>query len=163
MRPVVPPAPTLRPVRGPRPPAIELDTRRLLRFLWRAVRLRCPHCGERGLFRGRLTPNERCASCGIYLERGEPDHFIGAYVLNLAAVELLLVAVLVSVAIATWPDVPWGWLQWGGAALAVLAGVACYPFARATWLAVDITFRPVTAAELDIAGGMPREIAEELV
>jgi len=107
--------------------------------------------------------NARCSSCGLLLERGESDYFLGAYLVNLVAVEMVLAGVLTAVAIATWPNPPWELLQWGGVALAVLLAIACYPFAKALWLAFDLWLRPVTAAERDIAGGAPREIAGELV
>ncbi|HLV24977.1 MAG TPA: DUF983 domain-containing protein [Gemmatimonadales bacterium] len=135
----------------------------IVRLLWRAVRLRCPNCGRRGLFGKRMKLNERCASCGILLERGESDHFLGAYLFNLIVVELVLAAVLATVAIVTWPNPPWGLLQWGGMLLAIVLAVVCYPFAKSLWLAFDVWLRPFTAAERDIAAGAPREIAEELV
>lgn len=132
-------------------------------LFWRAARLRCPHCGGRGLFRTPLSLNERCTFCGLLLQRGEADHFLGAYVLNLVAVELTVAITLVTIGIATWPNPPWALLKWGGVTLAVVMAFICYPFAKAFWLAVDLAFRPPTAAELDVASGAPREIAGELV
>lgn len=85
---------------------------------------------------------KRCPTCDILLERGEGDYFIGAYTLNLIAVEILLAGVGTIVVIATWPDPPWGALQFGGVILSVIGAVGCYPFAKTTWLAVDMAFRP---------------------
>lgn len=104
--------------------------------------LRCPHCGGRKLFTGFFKIKQRCPTCGILLERGEGDYFIGAYTLNLMAVETLLAAAFVIVIIATWPSPPWAALQYGGVVLAVLGAVLCYPFAKTTWIAIDLTFRP---------------------
>ena len=58
------------------------------KLLGRALLLRCPNCGGRGLFTGFLKMKERCPHCGILLERGESDYFLGGYTLNLIAVEL---------------------------------------------------------------------------
>ncbi len=129
----------------------ELDSRRAVRLVWRAARLRCPNCAGRGLFRGPLTLHERCPTCGLQFDRGESDYFLGAYLLNLVAVELLLAAVLITIGIATWPSPPWLLLQYGGVALAITGAVACYPFSKLVWLAVDIWLRPVTLLELNYA------------
>jgi hypothetical protein len=44
--------------------------------------------------------------------------------------------------VVTWPNPPWNGLQWGGLVLSVIGAVFCYPFAKTTWLAVDLLFRP---------------------
>jgi len=85
---------------------------------------------------------ERCPTCGILLERGESDYFIGAYTLNLIAVEVLLAGAFLAVVVFTWPNPPWNTLQYGGVILSILGAVFCYPFAKTTWLAVDLIFRP---------------------
>jgi hypothetical protein len=96
-----------------------------------------------------------CPTCGLQLDRGESDYFLGAYLFNLVAVELLFAALLGAVVIATWPDVPWELVQWGGVALVAIGAVVCYPFTRLAWLAFDLCFRPVDADELP--GPLPDE------
>jgi uncharacterized protein (DUF983 family) len=112
------------------------------RLLGRAFLLRCPNCGGGKLFYGFFKMRERCQTCGILLERGEADYFIGAYTLNLIAVEILLALAFLIVVIITWPTPPWNALQYGGVVLSILGAVLCYPFAKTTWLAVDLIFRP---------------------
>lgn len=112
------------------------------RMLGRALRLRCPNCGKGGLFFGFFKMKERCPNCGILLERGESDYFIGAYTLNLIVVEMLLALAFLVVVMVTWPNPPWAGLQYGGVVLSVAGAVLCYPFAKTTWLAIDLTFRP---------------------
>ncbi len=90
-----------------------------------------------------------CPCCGLRLERGESDYFLGAYLFNLIAVEILLALLLVAVVVMTYPNPPWAALQWGGAALLIAGAFACYPFAKTTWLAFDIMMRPVTPEELE--------------
>ena len=112
------------------------------RMLWRASLLRCPNCGGRGLFEGFFKMKLRCPTCGILLERGESDYFLGGYTLNLIAVEILLALSFLVVVIVTWPNPPWDALQYGGVILSIIGAVLCYPFAKTTWLAVDLIFRP---------------------
>jgi hypothetical protein len=84
-----------------------------------------------------INPN-----CGMLLERGESDYFLGAYTVNLIAVEILLAAAFLIVMLVTWPDPPWDALEYGGIVLSIIGAVLCYPFAKTTWLAVDLMFRP---------------------
>jgi hypothetical protein len=46
------------------------------------------------------------------------------------------------VVLATWPDVWWSLLTWGGAAQIIVTPIVFYPCAKALWLAVDLCFRP---------------------
>jgi len=126
------------------PPARSSSAKLLLRAMLR----RCPNCGSPGIFSGYTTLKERCPQCGLRLHRGENDYFIGAYLLNLVAVELLFALVLTVVFIATYPNTPWALLQWGGLALMIAGAVLCYPFSKALWLAADLIFRPVSPEEL---------------
>src|SRR4051812_6744463 len=104
------------------------------RLLGRAFLLRCPNCGGGKLFTGFFETKERCPTCGMLLARGESDYFIGAYTLNLIAVEILLATAFLAIVIATWPNPPWDALQYGGVVLSIIGAVFCYPFAKTTWL-----------------------------
>jgi uncharacterized protein (DUF983 family) len=117
-------------------------------MLLRAALRRCPNCGGRGIFSGYTTLHARCPTCGLRLQRGESDYFIGAYLLNLVAVEILFALVLAGVILATYPDTPWALVQWGGLALMLGGAVLCYPFAKAVWLAADLIFRPISPEEM---------------
>jgi uncharacterized protein (DUF983 family) len=118
------------------------------RMLWRAMLRRCPNCGARGIFQGYTTLRAHCPTCGLRLHRGEEDYFIGAYLLNLVAVELLFAALLGVIVVWTYPRTPWVLLQWGGLALMIVGAVVCYPFSTAIWLALDLVFRPLSPEEL---------------
>ena len=120
--------------------------RRFLLLTWRALTLRCPHCGRGGggsLFRTWWTTKPTCPHCGFALDRGEPDFWIGGYAVNLVAAELIVTLILIGVTVAKWPDVPWTFLQWGGAVLAVVMPLLFFPVSRLLWLAWDYCFRPV--------------------
>ncbi len=117
------------------------------RALLRGLTLRCPECGSNGLFEGWLKPRQACPSCGLRLDRGEGDHFLGAYTVNFSVAEIALVVFLGLVALVTWPDVPWGFVLYGGLALMVLAPIAFFPVSRTLWLAIDLLFRKPTPSD----------------
>jgi uncharacterized protein (DUF983 family) len=153
--------------RRPQDPVItarELDNQsmelsRLFKLLGRALRLRCPNCGNRGIFQTWFTLRPECPHCGMRLDRGEDDYFIGAYLFNLIAVEILLWGILAVVLMLTLPNPPWVALQYGAAIAVVVGAFVCFPFANTTWLAVDLAMRPMTPEELawHRRGGAPGE------
>jgi uncharacterized protein (DUF983 family) len=116
---------------------------RALRTLLR----RCPNCGAAGVFRSYLHHRASCPACGLRLDRGEPDFFIGAYTLNLIVAELVAVGAAFAVGAATWPDVPWTALMYGVAVLIILTPIMFYPFSKQAWLALDLFFRPAGASD----------------
>src|ERR1043165_3892794 len=83
-------------------------TRRTKLFA-RAITLRCPHCGHRGVFRHWFAMKESCPHCGLSLA---PGNRVGAYLFNFAAAEFVLVAIFVTVVVRSWPNPPWTLLQW---------------------------------------------------
>ncbi len=118
----------------------------------RALLLRCPNCGAKGLFASYGRLRQRCPDCGLWLERGEGDYYLGAYMVSLLVVEGLFAIGFVTVLVVTWPDPPWDWIQWGGAIVLTAGVFICYPFSKTVWLAVDLTFRPPTLDDLSADG-----------
>jgi uncharacterized protein (DUF983 family) len=116
---------------------------RFFRLTGRALTLRCPRCGGGALFRSWWALKPQCPSCGFALDRGEPDFWIGGYAVNLVLAELIVTVILVGIAVGTWPDVPWRFVQFGGAALAIFFPLLLFPVSRVLWLAWDYCFRPV--------------------
>ena len=106
----------------------------------RAMRLRCPRCGARGVLAGWMRMRDRCPGCGLALERGEAhDYWLGAYAMNLVFAETFAV-VMAFVALAlTFPALAPA--MWVGGTLAVVAPIAFFPFSRTLWLAWDLSFR----------------------
>lgn len=127
--------PTIDPAQGrPRTPAA--------RMVFRALLLRCPRCGGGGIWRSWFKMRHACPNCGLVLERGESeDYWLGAYMFNLVAAEIISVAVAVLLIVASWPDVAWNFV-WGiSIILALLMPMLFLPFARDIWLAFDLIFR----------------------
>jgi len=117
----------------------------LLRSLARALRGRCPHCGEGAVLASWFRVRPRCQACGLRFDRSddeEHDYWLGAYTLNFLVTETLFGVGLLLALLATWPDPPWTLLLFGGGALMVLMPIAFYPLSKTLWLAVDLVFRP---------------------
>ena len=107
----------------------------------RALRLRCPRCGARGIVKGWVSLHTRCPSCTLALGRGEDaDYWLGAYAINLVVAEGMAALIAIVVLWATWP----GYMpaQLTGMGLAVALPILFVPFSRALWLAWDLSFRP---------------------
>ena len=117
-------------------------------MVWRALTLRCPHCGGRGVLASWFKLKDRCPRCRLHLHREEGDYFLGAYVIMLMAMEILFALGFLIVLILTWPDPPWEAIQWVGAVVLIGSTLLAYPFAKTLWLAIDLVFRPVSSAEL---------------
>jgi uncharacterized protein (DUF983 family) len=125
-----------------------MTTRVVAAMLWRAVTLRCPHCGSTGILANWFHLKERCPRCRLHLEREENDYFLGAYMLALMFMEGFFAFAFLIVLLVTWPNPPWDVIQWGGAVLLFAGIIAAYPFAKTLWLAIDLVFRPVSSKEL---------------
>jgi uncharacterized protein (DUF983 family) len=142
----------------------ELSVGRGLRLYRRAVRLRCPHCGEGPVLASWFRMREHCSTCGLRLERGEEDFFLGSMMFNLILSEGLFALVLIAWIISVWPNVPWDLLQYVVVAAMVVAPFVFLPFSRLIWLASDILIRPVTDEEMqwyrDNRTGVFRPFAE---
>jgi O-antigen ligase len=85
----------------------------------------------------------RCPNCGLALERGEhSDFWIGAYVFNLAAGEVIAIGIPAVWMIASAPRQPWVAIEIVAGLLCVALPILFFPFSRTLWLAWDLSFRP---------------------
>lgn len=129
-----------------------LTFRKAALLLRRALRLRCPNCGGRPVFASWGKLRQRCPECGLWLERGEGDYYLGAYMVALFFVETLFAAGFLVILLITWPDPPWDAIQWGGAVVLAAGVIVAYPYSKTIWLAIDLMFRPVTVDDLSADG-----------
>jgi uncharacterized protein (DUF983 family) len=121
---------------------------RAFTLLWRAIRLRCPHCGHGRVLAGWASVRERCDHCGLRFHRGDPEYFSGAMFANLIVSEGFFVISFAAALFLTWPNVPWDALTYVGVAVMALLPVVMYPVSKVVWLAMDTLVRPVTDDEL---------------
>jgi uncharacterized protein (DUF983 family) len=103
-------------------------------LMGRALRLRCPKCGEGRLYAGWFTMHETCPVCGFRFER-EPGYFVGAIYVNFALTVLFGIAPVVAA------DVIWGLSIERQLAIAVplmiVFPIVCFRWSRSLWLVID--------------------------
>lgn len=129
---------------------LQLATPRRAAYLFgRALVLRCPNCGGKGVLKNWLKMRVRCPSCGLRIERGEHDYFVGSMMFNFIIGGMLFVGALLAVLVMTWPSVPWTALQYGAPVLVIAMPFVLFPFSKLLWLAFDLMLRPVTPEEMD--------------
>src|SRR5947209_14023407 len=111
-------------------------------YLRRALRLRCPICGARGLFRG-LTMHDSCPKCGFAFER-EPGYWTNAATMNFmisGGVVLMIVGPIV------FTGIPIPLILGISLALSALVPLLWFRHFKAIWLAIDLHVNPPTPAE----------------
>jgi uncharacterized protein (DUF983 family) len=119
-------------------------------LLGRALTLRCPRCGARGIWQSWFRMKHACPVCGQVFERGEShDFFIGAYLINLVVAELSAVIIAAIMWITLGSRVSFNVLWGASMALAVIMPIIFYPFSRELWLAFDLHFRPSEAGDVE--------------
>jgi uncharacterized protein (DUF983 family) len=110
------------------------------------MRLRCPLCGVGEMFRGWFRMNERCRSCGFKFER-ESGYFLGSIYINYGAA--VLIAVVMHLLLEYVWQVPIVLQAVILSAFVVAFGVLFFRWARALWLAFDLTFDPPQPGEFE--------------
>jgi uncharacterized protein (DUF983 family) len=114
----------------------------------RAFLLRCPACGQPGLFASLYTLKNTCPGCGLLLQREGDGYELGSMVVNLIVAELVWAVTFVAILLWTWPNPPWTLLQWGSAVLMVALPLSFLRHARILSLALDLLLRPPERREL---------------
>lgn len=124
-------------------------TRSFGALMGRALRLRCPYCGQAPLYASWFRMHATCGACGRTLERQEEGYRAVSLFLNLVVAEAIFVVVLVTWIVASWPDVNWARIQWISVVAVCVSPMLTYPFSRAVFLAGDIHFRPQAVDDVD--------------
>ncbi len=113
-------------------------------MLLRGLGKRCPFCGSGGLFDGWLRMKPTCPSCKHHFSQ-EEGFFLGAYALNFAITEgLLLLCLIPYIVLASADpavDRPVMPFVIAGLVASVVGPMIFYPFSRTLWVAIDLMVR----------------------
>jgi uncharacterized protein (DUF983 family) len=107
--------------------------------LYRAIRLRCPVCGEGKIFSGFFKSYRECGHCGAIYDR-EPGFFLGSIYFNYG-----LTALICAIA---YPVLSFGYRIGDNLAMAIVLGFAVlfpvwfFRYARSLWLGMDQFWDP---------------------
>jgi uncharacterized protein (DUF983 family) len=107
---------------------------RFLTLVSRAMRLRCPLCGEGKLYRNWFAMHDRCPHCGASLER-EPGFYLGSIYINYGLTGLI--AIIVAFVLRFRYGVPQNPLLIGGMLFTLTFPLLVFPWARSLWLGFD--------------------------
>jgi uncharacterized protein (DUF983 family) len=110
------------------------------------MRRRCPSCDQPGIFKSYFHMERYCPHCGMQYEREEGD-WTGAVWINTMVTHVVFIAVLLAVAIPTWPNVPWGWMLVAEFVLGTATAMFFYPYSKTVWVAICLMFQPVEGIE----------------
>ena len=107
--------------------------------LVRALTLRCPRCGARGVLEHWLRLKTACPTCALALrDETEQGDWFGPAVVNTIAAELAVAAAMAAWVIWTFPLVPWNAVQVVAITVAILAPFVTMPFSLCLWVAVEL-------------------------
>jgi len=109
----------------------------------RALRRRCPRCGEGKAFESYFRLRDRCPVCGYVFER-EEGYWTGAMIVNIAACEVWFLIGFVATLILTLPDVNWTAILLVMLVTNGLLPIVFYPFSKTLWMAFDRKTNPET-------------------
>jgi uncharacterized protein (DUF983 family) len=129
-------------------PFAQGGSRRLVLMLGRALALRCPNCGSRGLLASWFRMKERCPQCGLRVEREGSDYMAGSLMFNIVLAEMIFAAAFVAYLLITWPNPNWNMLEIVAPVGMAVAPFVLFPFSKLVWLAADVALRPAHASEL---------------
>ncbi|CAN5832134.1 hypothetical protein BH11GEM1_BH11GEM1_34270 [soil metagenome] len=121
---------------------------RALLLASRAARLRCPHCGKGRVLKGFNAVHGHCSVCNFRFCRSDDDYFSGAMFFGMMIGETLAVLAIGAAIWATYPDVPWSFLQYAIPVVLLGVMIVLFPVSRVVWLAIDVMLRPVERSEL---------------
>jgi len=113
----------------------------------RALRLRCPLCGEGKLFRTWFKMKPTCTHCHLKFER-EPGYYLGSIYINYGLTAVLMTAGYMLGIVMKWaaPSV----LLWSAFAFTIIFPLLMFPFSRALWLAFDLAWDPPEASDFTV-------------
>ncbi len=132
-------------------PFVAGPMRRMGTMVGRALLLRCPSCGSRGLMQSWFRMRDSCPTCGIRIEREGNDYMSGSVMFNIVLAELIFAVVLIAWLLIQWPDVNWALLEIVAPLGMAVAPFVLFPFSKLVWLGADLALRPAHPSELGAA------------
>ena len=106
-------------------------------MLRRALRRRCPRCGEKAIWRSWFNLTETCPRCAYRFER-EEGYWVMAIIVNTAVVEAIFAVFFVGGLIVSWPEINWPYLLGAALVTNAILPFLFFPYSKTIWVAVDL-------------------------
>lgn len=119
-------------------------------MVWRALRLRCPRCGEGKVYTSWLQMPPACEVCGLRFHR-DPGYYLGAVYVNYGITSMITTGVFLIGRFKLGISGPQ--LLWPLFAFCVIFPLLMFQRARVLWLAFDCRFDSSVLAEPDKRDG----------
>ena len=126
-----------------------MPPRSFLQALLNALKLRCPRCCERTVFKGPFAMNQDCAVCHLPFER-EPGYFVGAIYVNYAATAVVVIGGYLLLDAYAALSITTQIVLWG--AVSVALPLLFFRYSKSLWLSLDHYINP-EAPDLRILHG----------
>jgi hypothetical protein len=91
-----------------------------------------------------------CTRCGIRFER-EPGYWVGAVILNTAAIFATFLIVFGTLVVVTYPDVPWGLVLTLTLVANLVVPLVFYPISKTLWAGLEMSWHPLETDEVAAA------------
>lgn len=118
----------------PESPPIKLST-----YVFRALQLRCPACGQHRMFNNWISMIEQCPACGRKFNRA-PGYFLGSIYFNYGVTAILIVILYFIVFFSK--QFTGNQMLWLLSGFGLLFPMWFFRYARALWIAFDERWDP---------------------
>ena len=106
-------------------------------MLGRALRRRCPRCGEKEIWRSWFNLTDACPQCHYRFER-EEGYWVMAIIVNTALVEGIFAVFFVGGLIASWPEINWPYLLATALVTNAILPFLFFPYSKTVWMTIDL-------------------------
>jgi uncharacterized protein (DUF983 family) len=104
------------------------------RTVGRALRLRCPVCGQGRLFRSWFAMEDHCPSCGLDLKR-EQGYYVGAMYINYGVTATVMMCIGIPLAMR---DLSLFQISWPLALFGLIFPITFFRWSKSLWLGIDL-------------------------
>lgn len=111
-----------------------------------ALALRCPLCGWRPITSAWGDIVDTCPGCG-HTFAAEEGYWVGALIINMAAVIGVFAVLFGGALLLTWPNVPWNAVTIGCAGAMAATSIWFYPRSKTLWVWLDLRAHPYSSED----------------
>jgi uncharacterized protein (DUF983 family) len=116
---------------------------KLRTLIYRALRLRCPRCGEGKLFSSWIKMPPECSHCGLKFDR-EPGYYLGSIYFNYGLTAVITMVLFFGLYFLA--GIPAESMKWPLGIFCIVFPLWFFRYARSLWLGFDVFWDPTSEA-----------------